>query len=425
MKNKMLVIISSILIFFTILFLGKDIYLKNIITKKLSNSLKQEVNIKKVSLNIFNNSFELKDLLLTKDNISIEKVHGNMSFKNFLKNKNNFIIDNLNLTGINVYSNLSFNNKSEPLNSKSDNNENTLEFLKEIDEKIAFDKNISKFFSSSFSKDNFSKSLSNNLTDFLIKNSDYIDTIIQKEINIQFKNQIEYFTKRSKDILVDLQKYDNTEIVNNIFIKNIIISGQIMDINFSGSFKDFNTNLSKNNSVPLNIILSHENSTGKIYGEINTKNLSGNLYISLSNFNVESFSKIKNYISSGTLTTEQSITILGNLLKIDGTTTIYNFSLNKEFILESEKLDTTKKEILKELINLTEKNYHSLTISNNFSNNIGIIAIKTSIPLEIKRVLTNNRQTFIEFLDKQLKTKYEENIKEKKNKLKNFFKNIF
>lgn len=425
MKNKMLVIISSILIFFSILFLGKDIYLKNIITKKLSNSLKQEVNIKKVSLNIFSNSFELKDLLLTADNILIEKVHGNMNFKNFFKNKNNFIIDNLNLTGINFYNNLSFNNRSESLNSKSNSNDNTLEFLKEIDRKIEFDKNISKFFSSSFNKDNFSKSLSNNLTDFLIKNSDYIDTIIQKEINIQFKSQIEYFTKRSKDILVDLQKYDNTEITNNIFIKNIVVSGQIMDINFSGSFKDFNTNLSRNNSIPLNIILSRESSTGKIYGDINTKNLSGNLYISLYNFNIESFPKIKSYISSGTLTTEQSITILGDLLKIDGTTRIDKFSLNKEFILESEKLDTTKKEILKELINLTEKNYHSLTISNNFSNNIGIMIIKTSIPLEIKRVLTNNRQTFVEFLDKQLKTKYEENIKEKKNKIKNFFKNIF
>lgn len=424
MKSKMLVIISSILIFFSVLFWGKDIYLKNIITKKLSNSLKQEVNIKKVSLNIFSNSFELKDLLLTKDNISIEKVHGNMNFKNFFKNKNNFTIDNLDLTGINFYNNLSFNNK-ESLNSKNSSNENTVEFLKEIDRKIEFDKNISKFFSSSFNKDNFSKSLSNNLTDFLIKNSDYIDTIIQKEINIQFKDQIEYFTKRSKDILIDLQKYNNTEITNNIFIKNIIISGQIMDINFSGSFKDFNTTLSKNNSIPLNILLSHENSTGKIYGDINTKNLAANLYISLSNFNIESFPKIKSYISTGTLTTEQSIAILGDLLKIDGTTKIDRFSLNKEFILESEKLDTTKKEILKELINLTETNYHSLTISNNFSNNMGIVIIKTSIPIEIKRVLTNNRQTFVEFLDKQLKLKYEENIKEKKNKIKNFFKNIF
>lgn len=424
MKSKILVIISSILIFFSVLFWGKDIYLKNIITKKLSNSLKQEVNIKKVSLNVFSNSFELKDLLLTKDNISIEKIHGSMNFKNFFKNKNNFTIDNLDLTGINFYNNLSFNNK-ESLNSKNSSNENTLEFLKEIDRKIEFDKNISKFFSSSFNKDNFSKSLSNNLTDFLIKNSDYIDTIIQKEINIQFKDQIEYFTKRSKDILIDLQKYNNPEITNNIFIKNIIISGQIIDISFSGSFKDFNTNLSRNNSIPLNILLSHENSTGKIYGDINTKNLAGNLYISLSNFNIESFPKIKSYISTGTLTTEQSITILGDLLKIDGTTKIDRFSLNKKFILESEKLDTTKKEILKELINLTETNYHSLTISNNFSNNMGIVIIKTSIPIEIKRVLTNNRQTFVEFLDKQLKIKYEENIKEKKNKIKNFFKNIF
>ncbi|MGL5534415.1 MAG: hypothetical protein ACRDB5_00295, partial [Cetobacterium sp.] len=64
MKNKMLVIISSILIFLIILFLGKNIYFKNIITKQLSTSFKQEVTIKKANFSFFNNSFELKNLSL-------------------------------------------------------------------------------------------------------------------------------------------------------------------------------------------------------------------------------------------------------------------------------------------------------------------------------------------------------------------------
>lgn len=425
MKNRILISISSLFFILFIFFLGKNIYLKNYVTKQLSITFKQEVSLKKVSINIFDNSFKLNNLSLPKDNILIEEVYGDMNFKYFTKNKKNFTIDNLNLKNIHFNSNLNFNNSSESLNSINTDNENTIEFLKEIDKKIQFDKNISKFFSSSFNKDNFSKTLSDNLTDFLIKNSDYIDVIIQKEVNLQFKNQIETFSKKSKDILMSLKNNSSNENNSNIFIKNITFSGELMDINFSGTLKNFNTNLSKNNSIPLNILLSHENSIGKIYGDINTKNLSGNIYLYLSNFNIGSFPKIKNYISSGFLTTEQSISILGDILKIDGTTTIDKISFNKEALLKSEKLDNIKKEIFREVINLTEANYHSLTISNNFSNNIEVVIIKTSLPEEMRKVLINNRKIFINFLENQLKIKYDEHIKEKKNKMKNFFKNIF
>jgi len=57
MKNKMLVFTSSILIFLIILFWGKNIYFKNIITKQLSTSFKQEVTIKNANFNFFNSSF--------------------------------------------------------------------------------------------------------------------------------------------------------------------------------------------------------------------------------------------------------------------------------------------------------------------------------------------------------------------------------
>ncbi|MGL5572862.1 MAG: hypothetical protein ACRDB4_01740, partial [Cetobacterium sp.] len=99
--------------------------------------------------------------------------------------------------------------------------------------------------------------------------------------------------------------------------------------------------------------------------------------------------------------------------------------LNKDFILNSPKLDDIKKNILEELIKLTENNYHTLSITNHFSNNTDIVTIKTSIPNEVKRTLINNRELFSVFLENQLKNKYENNLKEKKNRIKNFFKNIF
>lgn len=421
MKNKMLVLTSSILIFLTILFFGKNIYFKNIITKQLSTSFKQEVTIKNANFNFFNNSFELKKLSLLEYNLSIENVKCKMDFKAFFKSKNNFTINDLNLTGI------SFNNNSEsiPTTNISDSNEKTTEFLKEIDNKIQFDKNLSKFFSSSFNKDNFSKTLSNNLINFLIQNTDYIDVIIQKEVNIQFKEQINHFSKKTKDLLLKIKDNNNLENNKNIFIENISFSGKISKIDFNGSFKNFNTDLSKNVSLPLNIFLSHENGNGKIYGDINTNTLFGNIYVSLSNFNVHSFYKINNYISNGTLSSEQLISISGETLKIDGTTIIDNIKLNKDFLLSSPNLDDIKKNILEELIKLTENNYHTLSITNYFSNNIDIITIKTSIPSEVKRTLINNRELFSVFLENQLKNKYENNLKEKKNKIKNFFKNIF
>lgn len=421
MKNKMLVLTSSILIFLTILFFGKNIYFKNIITKQLSTSFKQEVTIKNANFNFFNNSFELKKLSLLEYNLSIENVKCKMDFKAFFKSKNNFTINDLNLTGI------SFNNNSEsiPTTNISDSNEKTTEFLKEIDNKIQFDKNLSKFFSSSFNKDNFSKTLSNNLINFLIQNTDYIDVIIQKEVNIQFKEQINHFSKKTKDLLLKIKDNNNLENNKNIFIENISFSGKISKIDFNGSFKNFNTDLSKNVSLPLNIFLSHENGNGKIYGDINTNTLVGNIYVSLSNFNVHSFYKINNYVSNGTLSSEQLISISGETLKIDGTTIIDNIKLNKDFLLSSPNLDDIKKNILEELIKLTENNYHTLSITNYFSNNIDIITIKTSIPSEVKRTLINNRELFSVFLENQLKNKYENNLKEKKNKIKNFFKNIF
>lgn len=421
MKNKMLVFTSSILIFLIIFFWGKNIYFKNIITKQLSTSFKQEVTIKKANFSFFNNSFELKNLSLIEYNISIEKVECKMDFKTFFKSKNNFTINNLTLNGI------SFNNNSisSPLTNTNNSNEKTTEFLKEIDNKIQFDKNLSKFFSSSFNKDNFSKTLSNNLINFLIQNTDYIDVIIQKEINIQFKEQINNFSKKTKDLLLKIKNHNNLEKNTNIFIENISFSGKISKIDFNGSFKDFNTNLSKNISLPLNIFLSHENGSGKVYGDINTNTLVGNIYVSLSNFNVHSFYKVNNYISNGTLSSEQLISISGETLKIDGTTIIDNIKLNKDFILNSPKLDDIKKNILEELIKLTENNYHTLSITNHFSNNTDIVTIKTSIPNEVKRTLINNRELFSVFLENQLKNKYENNLKEKKNRIKNFFKNIF
>ncbi|MGL4989465.1 MAG: hypothetical protein ACRC5F_09555, partial [Cetobacterium sp.] len=61
----------------------------------------------------------------------------------------------------------------------------------------------------------------------------------------------------------------------------------------------------------------------------------------------------------------------------------------------------------------------------NFSTKNKIITVKTTIPNTLKKELSSNRLTFSSFLENELKGEYKNNLEEGKNKLKNFFKNIF
>lgn len=426
MKNKILVFLSSVFILFAIFTFGKNIYLKKIIKEKLSIALQQPIEIKKANISLLNNSFSLKDVLLTKDNIIVKNISVKMNFKEFIKNNNNFIIDNLTLSEITLekISNNENLDQSKIQNSLQENDKAS-EYIKEIDKKINAQDNLSKFFKVNFDKDNFSKSISDGLIDFLIKNVDYIDLIIQKEINRKLNKKIIFFNARSKEILNNLKNYNHSNSKNNILIKNVSFTGNILNINFSGNFKNFNTNLTKNTSLPVNIKLSQNEGIGDIYGDINTNNLTANIYIKLSNVNTNSLSLFNKYLSHGILSSEQVIKVYGNNISIDGNISLDKISINKEFLINSNKLDNIKKSILLEIINLSEKNYSSFKLSNNFTNNSEFISIKTNIPEEIKSTLISNRSTFSNFLQRQLKDQYKGEFEDKKNKIKNFFKNIF
>ncbi|MGL5175392.1 MAG: hypothetical protein ACRC7F_03425 [Cetobacterium sp.] len=438
MKNKTKIFFLAIIASVILGSIGKNIYFKRILEKELSKSLKQNVTIKKANLNILSNSFKLENTIFEKDKIQITHLYTEMSFKEFLKDKKNFTIESIDIKDI-IFINQSevsssTNSKDETITTKFPEhnisakseikNEKTSQFLNEIDKQIKNDGGLSNIFNSALNKENFSKNMSNNLTNFLIKNADFIDIILQTEINSHLKNRINSFSKNSKEFIYKI-KIKNNE--NNILIKNISFSGSNNNIKFLGNFKNFNTDFSKNTLLPINITLSeiNGNGEGKIYGDLNSNTLSGNIYMKLNNFKATSFNNINTYLSDGNINSEQIININGEIIKIDGTTEISHIQINKSTIQNSNSLDNFKKNILNEFIRLTETKEYNLKVYNNFSTNTNFINIKTTLPEEIRRTLINNRVTFNDFLENQLKNQYKNSFEEKKNKVKNFFKNIF
>lgn len=438
MKDKTKIFFLAIIASVILGSIGKNIYFKRILEKELSKSLKQNVTIKKANLNILSNSFKLENTIFEKDKIQITHLYTEMSFKEFLKDKKNFTIESIDIKDI-IFINQSevsssTNSKDETITTKFPEhnisakseikNEKTSQFLNEIDKQIKNDGGLSNIFNSALNKENFSKNMSNNLTNFLIKNADFIDIILQTEINSHLKNRINSFSKNSKEFIYKI-KIKNNE--NNILIKNISFSGSNNNIKFLGNFKNFNTDFSKNTLLPINITLSeiNGNGEGKIYGDLNSNTLSGNIYMKLNNFKATSFNNINTYLSDGNINSEQIININGEIIKIDGTTEISHIQINKSTIQNSNSLDNFKKNILNEFIRLTETKEYNLKVYNNFSTNTNFINIKTTLPEEIRRTLINNRVTFNDFLENQLKNQYKNSFEEKKNKVKNFFKNIF
>ncbi|MGL4652883.1 hypothetical protein [Cetobacterium sp.] len=424
MKNKTLIFFSTFLIFFISISIGKNIYFKKVLQKELSKSLKQDITIKKANLNIFSNSFELKNTILEKDGILVTNLYTKMNFKDYLKDKKNFTIESIHIKDIIFINNVDSSEENILGAKQVSKNEKTSQFLSEFDKQIKNESNLSSLFNSALNRENLSKNTSNNLINFLIKNADFIDIIIQNEVNFHLKNEINSFSKKSKEFIYKIKSSDNE---NNIFIKSISFSGTTKSINFSGNLENFNTNLSKNISLPINITLKETrgDGIGKIYGDLNSQTFSGTVYLKLSNFAFNSFNEIENYLSSGVVSSEQIININGEIFKIDGTTEINRAQFNKDIILNSKNLDNFKKDILNEFMKLSEQKEYHLKIHTNFSTNTNFINIKTSLPDEIRRILASNRIVFNDFLQNQLKNEYKNSFEDKKNKIKNFFKNIF
>lgn len=418
MKKNNILTFSILILFLLSFVLGKDFYIKNLLTQNLSKSFNQNIEIQYAHLNIFSQKITLKNTTFKKNHILIKDVNFTIDFKDILSN--NIVIDTLNLNGISLIE-APIKNKEEI--STSDNT--TGDFFKEIEKKVALKDNFSKIVSAKFNKSKIINSVSENLIDFFITNTDYIDIVIQKEINLHLKDDIVGLSTFYKDIFQNLENEKaNPTIQKNIDINKVNFNGNIKNIDFDGYIENLSNNFSKVSISPLKINISQQNAKGEIFGDIDLNLFNSSIYFKIFNFDLREFPILSKYVSQGNISFDQIISMNKSVFSINGSADISNLEIKKEDIINSLNTTNLNKSILKNIILSSEPNLNNIFISNNFSTNSEIISIKTSLPNQLKSSLIKNRIEITKSFEKNIETHHKDSFEEKKSSFKNFFKNI-
>nr|WP_307775492.1 hypothetical protein [uncultured Cetobacterium sp.] len=422
MKKTAITLTTIILIIVAIIF-AKDIYFKNIVQKELSKSLDQEVTLSYAHLGLISQDISLSDIKLKKDGINIKNINFDISIKDLLNNKK-ISIKHLNMDDI-TFSKKQTVSKIENNKKKSDVNTNvTKEFFKELTNNIAVEKNISNIFSGSFNIDKISGSLSDNLVNFLINNADYIDIILEKELNLSLENNLIKFKTNFSQTLLKLETLKEIPQEYSINIKNTTFNGTYLDFNFNGDIKDINNNFNSNAPINFEIIFTQKDSTGTIVGNANLNTLTANLAIKAPKIYLSSFTNLKNYINNGNMSLDYNFNINNSNLFVQGTSSLFNIDLNKDNIINS--LNTTKlnKKITKEILVLGEENIKTFSATTKYSTEYNTIKLKTSLPEQLRSTLINNKNILNKEFTKTIEEHYDSVIEEKKKNITNIFENF-
>lgn len=422
MKKTAITLTTIILIIVAIIF-AKDIYFKNIVQKELSKSLDQEVTLSYAHLGLISQDISLSDIKLKKDGINIKNINFDISIKDLLNNKK-ISIKHLNMDDI-TFSKKQTVSKIENNKKKSDVNTNvTKEFFKELTNNIAVEKNISNIFSGSFNIDKISGSLSDNLVNFLINNADYIDIILEKELNLSLENNLIKFKTNFSQTLLKLETLKEIPQEYSINIKNTTFNGTYLDFNFNGDIKDINNNFNSNAPINFEIIFTQKDSTGTIVGNANLNTLTANLAIKAPKIYLSSFTNLKNYINNGNMSLDYNFNINNSNLFVQGTSSLFNIDLNKDNIINSLNTNKLNKKITKEILVLGEENIKTFSATTKYSTEYNTIKLKTSLPEQLRSTLINNKNILNKEFTKTIEEHYDGVIEEKKKNITNIFENF-
>lgn len=422
MKKTAITLTTIILIIVAIIF-AKDIYFKNIVQKELSKSLDQEVTLSYAHLGLISQDISLSDIKLKKDGINIKNINFDISIKDLLNNKK-ISIKHLNMDDI-TFSKKQTVSKIENNEKKSDANTNvTKEFFKELTNNIAVEKNISNIFSGSFNIDKISGSLSDNLVNFLINNADYIDIILEKELNLSLENNLIKFKTNFSQTLLKLETLKEIPQEYSINIKNTTFNGTYLDFNFNGDIKDINNNFNSNAPINFEIIFAQKDSTGTIIGNANLNTLTANLAIKAPKIYLSSFTNLKNYINNGNMSLDYNFNINNSNLFVQGTSSLFNIDLNKDNIINSLNTNKLNKKITKEILVLGEENIKTFSATTKYSTEYNAIKLKTSLPEQLRSTLINNKNILNKEFTKTIEEHYDGVIEEKKKNITNIFENF-
>lgn len=431
MKKKLLIPFSIIIGIFIALIFIKDFSLKYIIEKEASKALNEKVSIGYAHLSLLSQDITLTDLDLPKEKIVINKVKLDFNIFNIL-NKKQINIKNLNIENISFIKNKSKNEDIKIIpkkQNKTTNNKVSNVFFSQLTKEVALENNISDIFSGNFSSKTVTKNLSNNFFNFLIKNTDYVDIILEKQLNKKIKNNLIEFNEKYLNLISKLEKLkDQTPPKYQLNINNTTFSGDINSIQFNGNIKNISNDFNKSISMPLTINFTQNKISGKLYGDFNLYTLIGKFYLDIPNINLNKLNISKNFIKQGSLSIKQNISINNRNINIAGDTKISNLLLNKEVLINSIDTTSLNRELLLKTLDFVDLNITSFSANTNYSNQNNFITLKTSLPEQLKGILIRNKEILRSDISKTIENHYKEVIKEKKNSINNFlnkFKDIF
>ncbi|WP_297487510.1 hypothetical protein [uncultured Cetobacterium sp.] len=431
MKKKLLIPFSIIIGIFIALILIKDFSLKYLIEKEASKALNEKVSISYAHLNILSQDITLTDLNLPKEKIFVNKIKLDFNIFDIL-NKKQINIKNLNIEKISFVENK---NKNEDIKiiskkqNKTNNNKVSNVFFSQLTKEVALENNISDIFSGNFSSKTVTKNLSNNFFNFLIKNTDYVDIILEKQLNKKIKNNLMEFNEKYLNLISKLEKLKNqTPPKYQLNINNINFSGDINSIQFNGNIKNISNDFNKSISIPLTINFNQNENSGKLYGDFNIYTLVGKFYLDIPNINLTKLNISKNFIKQGSLSIKQNISINNRNINITGDTKVSNLLLNKEVLINSIDTTSLNRELLLKILDFVDLNITSFSGNTNYSNQNNFISLKTSLPEQLKGILIRNKEILHSDISKTIENHYKDVIQEKKNSINNFlnkFKDIF
>ncbi|MEG3012819.1 MAG: hypothetical protein RR795_00005, partial [Cetobacterium sp.] len=301
MRKKITLLLSISTIFLGCFIVGKDFYIKSILTKNLSKTFKQDVTITYAHLSILSQKISLKNTTFNKTGISIKNANFDINFKDFF-NSSDLNIKTLNLDSISLVEKSKNKDTLEAPKSEPLVDDSVEVFFKEIERKTSIKDNFSRIFSSNFDKSKVVNSVSENLMNFLLNNTDYIDVIIQKETNLILKDDISKISIFYKEFMQNLENEKfNPTIKREITIDRLNFNGNINNFSFDGNIENLTNNFSKATSLPIIINISQGDAKGQIFGNINLNLLNSSLYLKFFNFDLNRFPILSKYVLQGNI----------------------------------------------------------------------------------------------------------------------------
>ena len=419
-------LLQGITVFFMVLvvaFFGlKDVVIKNILEKELTNSLGTKVRIYGVDYSIFKELLELKGIGIeskendARDIIYIENITTKLNYKELFNKK--IKVDSVDIKNISLDVETDRKNERHPLlNARQEIASTNVERLSddEIEEIVATILNNYKILLNT--SENNTEELKKSKKIFLAAITPVVDKYINYKIGSYAEEYILGIIKEYRALSNNIQIgfRDASKMEWSIEIGVVNLTTNLFGREFGGMISEISTDktkMDKNISFVLESLLGGE--TGRIIGTLNPYKMQGEIKTIINNVDITQVKEIKDY-AKGIAFLNQNIYLDGDKIGISGDVEVKSIILNKENIA---------KEFLDGNVDSFEK------ITGNLSDRIGNMEITYKYKPTTRRVTVNSNiaeeigiymgadVSELKKLEREIKEKYGDDIKRGKEEIK-------